>query len=321
MVPTGFASKETIVDAGKLAEDLSYYSVWGNDHITTQNYIAHVTPKPSFYEPVVGLAAVAAVTRKVKLATGVFILPWRTPTLVVCAKQLATLDVLSGGRLILGVGTGAYREESDALLIGDRGKRLDEGIQGLRELFERPKASFNGKYVKFKDVELYPKPLQKPLPIILGQHSVTPLVLNRIARFCQGWVPGLSPDQFRDAQPKLREVLKSYGRDLSGIEMIREISVCLGDDRGGAIAKYKKTPAYAHMVSLAKQWGKEPSSVESELEDSLVGTADDVINGIQRYLDVNVKHFMFNFAVEKSGEFAETLETFASKIMPSFTRG
>ena len=115
MLPTGFASRETIVDAGRTAEKLGYYSVWGNDHITVQSYVQHIRPKPSFYEPLISMAAISSVTEKIKLATGIYVLPWRTPSIVICAKQLATLDVLSGGRLVLGVGTGAYREESNAL--------------------------------------------------------------------------------------------------------------------------------------------------------------------------------------------------------------
>jgi len=318
MVPTGFASKETIVDAGKCAEDLGYYSIWGNDHITTQNYTMHVKPKPSFYEPLISLAAIAAVTEKVKLATGVLVLPWRTPSLVILAKQLATLDVLSNGRVILGVGTGAYREENNALHIKDRKKRLDEGIQGIRELFEKPRASFNGKYVKFTDVELYPKPIQKPFPIFIGQHRVTSSILNRIARYAQGWVPGMSPDQFQEAQTKLKEVLKIYNRDISDIELVREISVSLAKNRGEAIEKYRITPAYAHHVSLAKQWGRDFSSIERTIERSLIGTTDDVIKRIQNYIDVNVKHFMLNFAVTKPHELRPAMETFTQEIMPSF---
>jgi len=320
MVPTGFASKETIVDVSKLAEGLGYYSVWGNDHITTQSYIKQVGPKPSFYDPLISLAAAAGVTERVKLASGVLVLPWRTPALVVCAKQLATLDVLSGGRLILGVGTGAYREESDALHIRDRGRRLDEGLRGLRELFEKSVASFNGKHVKFADVEFYPKPLQKPLPIFIGQHSVIPAVLDRIAKFAQGWVPGLSAEQFRDAQPKLQETLKRYGRSLLEIELVREISVSLDKDREKAVAKYKRTPAYAHMVSLAKGWGKRPCSFQNTLGMSLIGTVDDIIDGVQAYVDVNVKHFMLNFAVTTSAELTKAVEAFAKEIMPSFMR-
>lgn len=320
MVPTGFASKDTIVDAARHAEELGYYSIWGNDHITTQNYIKDVKPKPSFYEPLISLAAIACVTERVKLCSGIFVLPWRTPSLVLCAKQLATLDVLSRGRLILGVGTGAYREESDALHIRNRKTRLDEGIEGLRELFEKPIASFNGKYVKFTDVELYPKPVQKPFPIYLGHHITTPSILKRLAKHAQGWIPGMSPVQFRDAQEKLMIVLPNYNRTLSEIELVREISVSLDENREKAINKYKKTPSYDHIISLTKQWGKDPFGVENVLGRALIGTADDIITKIQDYIDVNVKHFMLNFAVTNQHEFTEALKTFSKVIMPSFYR-
>ena len=143
MVPTGFASIETIIGAGKLAEEMGFDSVWGNDHITVQDYVSHMRPKPAFFEPLISMAAVAAVTDRVKLGTGIYVLPWRTPSLVVCAKQLATLDILSEGRLLLGIGTGAYKEESEALGIKDRLRRMNEGYQALRTLFKEDVASFN----------------------------------------------------------------------------------------------------------------------------------------------------------------------------------
>jgi alkanesulfonate monooxygenase SsuD/methylene tetrahydromethanopterin reductase-like flavin-dependent oxidoreductase (luciferase family) len=319
MVPTGFASKKTIVDIGKSAEDLGYYSVWGNDHITTQNYISHINPKPSFYEPLISLAAISALTKKIKLATGVLVLPWRTPSLVVFAKQVATLDVLSNGRFILGVGTGAYREESSSLHIGNRAKRLNEGIRGLRELFEKSKASYEGEYVRFRDVELNPKPLQRPLPIFIGQHKPTSPVLDRIAKYAQGWVPGMSPQEFKDSQVKLAGFLKQHDRDLSDIELVREISVSVAATRREAITKFKETPAYAHKVSLLKGWGWEVSPVESVIETSLIGTTDEVIKGIQRYIDVDVKHFMLNFAVKKPGELSEAMGLFSEEVMASFS--
>ncbi|UCH02710.1 MAG: TIGR03619 family F420-dependent LLM class oxidoreductase [Candidatus Bathyarchaeota archaeon] len=318
MVPTGFASKDTIVDAGKYAETLGYYSVWGNDHVTTQNYIMHIQQKPSFYDPLISLAAIAAVTEKVKLATGILVLPWRTPSLVILAKQLATLDVLSNGRLIVGVGTGAYREESSALHIRNRKTRFDEGIQGLRALFEKPRASFNGKYIKFTDVELYPKPIQNPLPIFIGQHRITLSTLDRIARYAQGWIPGISPEQFKDAQVKLRDVLRTYNRALVEIELVREISVSLAKTREKAIEKYRMTPAYRHLVSLARQWRKEPASIKDAIERALIGTADDIIERIQRYIDVNVTHFMINFAVTKPHELRAAMKAFANEVRPSF---
>lgn len=317
MLPTGFASKETIVDAGRVAENLGYHSVWGNDHITVQNYVQHIRPKPSFYEPLISMAAISSVTERIKLATGIFVLPWRTPSIVISAKQLATLDVLSGGRLILGVGTGAYREESNALNIKDNSKRMDEGVEALRILFEEPISTYHGKYVKFENVEMYPKPLQKPFPIYLGRHLTTPQVLNWIAKHGQGWIPGLSPEQFAEAIPRLKEALREEGRKLDDIDVVREISVSQAETSDAAIKKYIGTPASAHMKSLSS--GKRKLiGFEKELHRSLIGTTNDIIKGVQNYLDVGVTHFMLNFAVTKPEDLTKAMGEFEREVMPSF---
>ena len=317
MVPTGFASKETIVEVGRAAEELGYYSVWGNDHITVQNYIKNLKPKPCFYDPLISMAAISSVTKRIKLATGIFVLPWRTPALVTCAKQLATLDVLSGGRLILGVGTGAYPEESKALYIGNNSKRLDEGVEALRVLFEEPVSTYSGNYVRFRNVEMLPKPLQKPFPIYLGRHLTTPRVLNWIAKYGQGWIPGLSSDQFLEAIPRLKEALRENGRRFEEVDIVREISVSLADTRDEAVARYMNTPAFAHMRSLSK--GKRKLiRFDEEVQQSLIGTVDDVIKGVQSYIDAEVKHFMLNFAVTEPRELTTAMERFAREVMPSF---
>src|SRR5947207_15163909 len=114
MYPVPFAKPEDILPTALLAERLGFDSVWGNDHMTTQRYVQREWPEPpNFYEPLITFAYVAARTERLRLATGIIVLPMRT--MPVLAKQVATLDQLSGGRVILGVGTGAYREEYEAL--------------------------------------------------------------------------------------------------------------------------------------------------------------------------------------------------------------
>jgi len=316
MVPTGFASRETIVEAGALAEELGYHSVWGNDHITVQDYVKHWRPKPSFYEPLISLAAVSAVTERIKLGTGVYVLPWRTPAMVVCAKQLATLDRLSGGRLLLGIGTGAYREESEALGIGHNLGRMVEGYEALRVLFEEDSASYEGKYVRFKDVELHPKPVQRPLPIYVGRHLTTDRVLRWVARHAQGWIPGLTPGQFAEAVPRLESFMEEHGRRIEEMDIVREISLSMADTKEQALERYAASPAQAHMRSLSE--GRKLVGFDEELKWSLIGTADDIIDGIQTYLDVGVTHFMFNFTVAKPDDLTSGMERFAREVIPSF---
>ena len=135
MYPPGFCNRKSLVAITTLAEDLGYHSVWGNDHITTQSYLKNVRPLPNYYEVLTSLSFLAAVTSKIKLGTGIVPLPLRNCVLL--AKQAATLDNLSDGRLLLGVGIGAYREEFEAMIgRGRRGDILDEGLEALNLLFQ-----------------------------------------------------------------------------------------------------------------------------------------------------------------------------------------
>src|SRR5258706_5637575 len=157
----------------------------------------------------------AAATKPLRLGTGLLVLPMRRD-IVVTAKQIATLDRFSGGRFELGIGIGAYREEFEALnpdADGRRGDMVDEGLQAFALLFRDRVASFDGKYYKFRDVELAPKPLQKPLPIYVGGNNV-----NNIKRVVQygadGWLPaGVPLERLRRDIQMLHELAQKAGRD------------------------------------------------------------------------------------------------------------
>ncbi len=144
MYPIPFAGPEDFIAQGKLCERLGYDSVWGNDHITTQNYVRALFPgkPPNFYEPMMVLAAIGAVTTRLKLGTALTVLPMRDP--VYLAKQAITLDQMSNGRFIMAVGLGAYREEflawgGSRVEKARRGDMMDEGLQALElnEMQER----------------------------------------------------------------------------------------------------------------------------------------------------------------------------------------
>ena len=172
--PIPFSDPENVIRIAQAAEKFGYDSVWGNDHMTTQNYVRAEFPvPPRFWEPLITYAFVLSETKTIKVGTGVLVLPMRHD-IVVTAKQIATLDHFGKGRLEIGVGIGAYREEFKALQPDakmDRGDIVDEGLQALNLLFKERVASFEGKYYKFRDVELYPKPLQKHIPIYVGGNN------------------------------------------------------------------------------------------------------------------------------------------------------
>ncbi|MCB1743742.1 MAG: TIGR03619 family F420-dependent LLM class oxidoreductase, partial [Gammaproteobacteria bacterium] len=188
----------SIVEFAREAERLDCHSVWVSDHVCwptlsniesrypySENGDFLVSPDKDWLDPIGTLFYAAAVTRKVLLATSVLILPYRPP--VITAKQLASLDVLSGGRVLLGVGVGWMAEEARILGMpwDRRGKRSDEQLEVFKTLFESQTPSFDGEFYSFPEVGFFPKPLQQPLPVWVGGSS--PAAFERAARHAQGF--------------------------------------------------------------------------------------------------------------------------------------
>lgn len=198
VVPGGYGSTYPYADGGKMAG--------GNDAI----------PLP---DPLIWMSYVAAATRRVKLATGIMILPQHNP--VVVAKQVATLDHLSGGRVMLGIGVGWLKEEFDALGVPfeDRGRRTDEYIAVLRELWGSEKPSFSGEFVRFKEAYCRPQPKHGQVPIIVGGHS--PPAARRAGRLGDGFFPA------RGAPKELFGLARSAARDAGRDPAALEITVSL----------------------------------------------------------------------------------------------
>lgn len=171
MHPVPFQTAGDLVDIAVEAEQLGYHDAGGNDHLSTMNFVREAWPTPpDYYEPLVTLACVAARTSVLRLTTGIMVLPMREPILL--AKQVATLDQLSGGRVMLGVAVGGYRDEFETVRpdrrTANRARLTRETIAALRALFETSRSTFQGEYITFDDVETFPKPVQEPLPIYSG---------------------------------------------------------------------------------------------------------------------------------------------------------
>ncbi|MFM9938493.1 MAG: LLM class F420-dependent oxidoreductase [Hyphomicrobiaceae bacterium] len=194
VVPGGYGSTYPYAAGGRMAG--------GNDAI----------PLP---DPLIWMAYVAAATKRIKLATGIMILPQHNP--VVVAKQVATLDHMSGGRILLGIGVGWLKEEFDALGVpfAERGKRTDEYIAVLRELWAAEKPSFEGQFVRFKDAYCRPQPVNRHVPIIVGGHSAA--AAKRAGALGDGFFParGAPADLFAIA----REAARASGRDPARLEI------------------------------------------------------------------------------------------------------
>lgn len=171
MHPVPFASAQDVADVAVEAEQLGFHDAAGNDHLSTMRFVRQAWPAPpDYFEPLITLAHVAARTSVLRLTTGIMMLPLRQPVLL--AKQVATLDQLSAGRVTLGVAVGGYRDEFEAVLPdlkrASRAELTREGIEALRVLFDDSHSTYRGRYVHFEDVESFPKPVQSPLPIYSG---------------------------------------------------------------------------------------------------------------------------------------------------------
>jgi probable F420-dependent oxidoreductase len=316
--PIPFSEPEAVIRIAQHAERLGYHSVWGNDHMTTQHYVRAEFPvPPRFWEPLITYAFVAANTKTLRLGTGVLVLPMRRD-IVVLAKQLATLDHFSGGRLEFGVGVGAYREEFEALWPDSkahRGDMVEEGVKAIQALFATRSASFEGEYYRFRDVELYPKPLQKKLPIYFGGNSAKHI--RRVAESADGWIPaGMEPERLKSMVDEIKEKAAAAGRNPAEIAIAPQYVVHVGKTNDAAIARFRQSQMYKHLVSLGKSTLKAQKSLPME-DINLIGNPAAVIEKAERLKDAGVTHFLgLYFAANDVQELLDQMQLFAEEVTP-----
>ncbi|MDA1347588.1 MAG: LLM class F420-dependent oxidoreductase [Chloroflexi bacterium] len=233
-------------DYAQAAEGLGYDHLIVFDHVLGANAGSRTDWRGAyrhtdmFYEPFVLFGYLAEVTKRLELVTAVIILPQRQTALV--AKQAATIDVLSGGRLRLGVGIGWNDVEYEALgeNFHDRGRRSEEQIEVMRALWTNELVTYEGRWHKITDAGINPLPVQRPIPIWFGG-GADPL-LRRVARMGDGWFPQVRPDENGRAHiEKMWEYARLEGRDLSSIGIESRVSIGRGtpDDWAVQVAAWK----------------------------------------------------------------------------------
>lgn len=220
---------ESIVAVAKKAEEVGFESVWTFEHaVVPVDYASRypysadgkmgVTPETNFVDPLLALTLVAAHTERIRLGTGVNILPQTNP--LTLAKQAASLDMISGGRFMLGVGIGWLREEFAAMGVPfeRRGARFDEYVQAMRALWSGDVVEFDGEFVHWTGFKSHPLPVQDPLPIVIG--GTKGKAFQRIARYGQGWfAPTVSPDELAPMLERLAEACEAEGRSVDSVEV------------------------------------------------------------------------------------------------------
>jgi probable F420-dependent oxidoreductase len=289
------ASRDVLISFAQRADELGYHSGWVSDHIAWPADIASkypYTPDGAFpapqnlpwLDPIGTMFFVAGCTERLKLGTTVLILPYRPP--VQTAKALASLDVVSGGRLILGVGVGWMQEEFDVLGMpyDHRGQRSDEQLEVFRRLFTDANPSYDGRFYAFPPVGFEPKPVQSPVPIWVGGN--TEAAYRRTARFGDAFHAAFEPlDDVRTAWARVLELAKEEGRDPGALRL----SIRLYLDPEG-----KMPPA-----------------------KSVAGSTEQMVDTIGRWQEIGVSHILFDPVASGGNDGrAALMERFMTDVAP-----
>jgi len=228
-VNIGAESGGQMVQLAQMAEKLGYESVWTFEHVIVPvDYESKypyndsgkmgAPPETNFVDPLIALTAIAASTSTIRLGTGVNILSQVNP--IYMAKQAASLDFISNGRFMLGVGIGWLREEFAALGVPfeRRGARFDDYVQGMRKIWSGDVVEHESDFISWSGFKSYPLPIQNPFPVVMG--GVKGKIFERIAKYGNGWyAPAGDPAEMRGHLEKLRAACDEIGRDMSEIEI------------------------------------------------------------------------------------------------------
>ncbi len=225
------------VELVQAAEETGFESTWTVEHVVIPKGYQSAYPYTTdgrlpggegdfiLPDPQIWMAYVAARTTRIKLATGILILPQHNP--VICAKQVATLDYMSGGRVLLGIGVGWLKEEFEALGVpfADRGARTEEYMHALRALWSMDAPTYEGKFVSFKNAYMRPKPVKGTVPIIIGGHSKA--AARRAGRMADGFFPARGASE--ELLALVRDSAIEAGRDPKDVEITASMPEDLAD--------------------------------------------------------------------------------------------
>ena len=299
------AEPDALANIAKQGDRLGFYCMVMPDHILQPKQVNSTYPYSlsgdilaagqsgdgEWPEQITTLPYLAGVTERIRLVTSVMIIPYRNPILT--AKMLATLDMLSKGRLILGAGVGWMEEEFellDAPPFAERGAVTDEYLRAFIELWTKDDPKFEGKYVSFSDITFLPKPVQKPYPPIwIGGQSKP--AIRRAARIGDAWHPvgaipatPLEPEELAENLVLLRDYAEKAGRDPSKIQVSVKAPLYDSGDSGGPRRRFS-------------------------------GSADEVRQDVQTYSDVGVTHLIFDFRTADPHQTEDRMAQVAEEVM------
>ncbi len=279
-------------------EELGYDSAWTSEHIF-------------FYFPtfdaLTTLAAAAALTSSIRLGTAVLLLPLRPAALA--AKEITSVDIISGGRLTLGIGIGGeYPKEFEAVgvPVNQRGPRTDEAIHVLRKLWTEGNVTFEGRFTKLDGVTLQPKPLPPGGPPlwIAGRSQAA---VRRAGRLGDGYLPYLfSPERYRDSMAQGRQAAEEAGRDPAAIDSGLYQFICLADS-------YEEAKRVA-AADLSRRYNQPFESIVDRYV--VMGTAEDCARRLADFAEAGARHFLLVPITASLADFMLHVERYAAEILP-----
>jgi probable F420-dependent oxidoreductase len=280
-------------------EELGFDAVWTGDHVSFHNPL---------YESLMLLATYASITRRVKLGTAVYLLALRSPA--VAAKMTATLDVLSDGRLVFGVGVGGENPKEFELCSvphRERGARVTEAIDVVRTLWRDTPATFKGRFTSFEAVSIDPKPVQRPgPPIWVGGRSDA--ALARAGRQGDGWVAYVvQPERYAQSLEKIRSAAATAGRSLDGFTAAHLGFITVGRDYESA--------KRAWVRALSKRYAQDFEPLAQRY--GIIGTPEQCAEQIERFRSAGCTYMLMNAIGDPRDERAQ-LEEIAAEILPRF---
>jgi alkanesulfonate monooxygenase SsuD/methylene tetrahydromethanopterin reductase-like flavin-dependent oxidoreductase (luciferase family) len=310
-----YADKDRLLDGSRLAEDLGFDSVWVRDHLIFEPHGEMEDPNRSFYDALITLTAIGAVTKRIELGTGSLI-PFRHPLEV--ALSVATMTQMVGPRVILGYGAGTFDHEFEAVGIDPEIKRwhlVKSTAQILKRVWTENEVAYQDDFYSFEDVTIEPKPVGGPVPFWYCGN--TPASARRAVEYCEGWMPGrISLATFRARVDKMRELSETAERPMPTVAVIPPTSV--EATRADALRDVNVDGLLA-WANNARFWVKPPSGrfeTWEDLEGTLIaGSPEDVVEECRKFEAAGCEHLVFDFRF-KFDRFFEQIELLGKEVLP-----
>jgi alkanesulfonate monooxygenase len=285
-----------VLDYAARAEQMGFSSLWAWDHILlgSKNPFA-------FLESLSVLAALAVTTEKVRLGTGVLVLPLRNP--VVLAKVTSTIDRMSGGRLVLGVASGWYEREFEAVGVpfAERGRVFERNAQILKRFWTEERVDGSEDGMEFRGAVMLPRPLQQPRPQLLFGGYVDK-VLRRVATTSDGWLTYFyTPESFAGAWQRILRHAEEAGRDPATLDNVAQLPICIDASFEKADARVR---TFIHDYFDVAPWS------ESTADSAIRGTPEQCAEQIARHVEVGARHLVFvpcSYDLEQVDAIAESV--------------